>query len=381
MKHVIEIDYDPERMRANHERLSAIYSGLPADRVPVIMGMEARYTLQERKSSFAKYYRDPTTHLIEQLENFKWVVHHVDDDRLTGYAVAAFPDFQNTVGAAGFGAEIIWQEHEVPCVRPCIHSVEAMENWPMPDIHSGFWAKKIRWFYEMKEAAEEVTALINGRVVPIHVFLNIGGEGPFQIAVDLVGEDFYWWLYEYPEACHRFLRKITYGKMQFEDLCRRLSPGGGEYWYSEDSAQMISEAMYREFCVPYDEALYSRYGGRRVMHLCGSSLHLHRLLVEELKIDVFHGLNHAVPLAEVKKTLKPYTVVIGNLNPLTLLNGTPQDVEEEVLDCISNLAPGGRLVISDGYGIMPGTPLCNINRVADVSRKLGRQAFDREQNI
>ena len=39
--------------------------------------------------------------------------------------------------------------------------------------------------------------------------LDIGWEGPHMIAIDLAGENFYSWMLEYPEACHRLLDKIT----------------------------------------------------------------------------------------------------------------------------------------------------------------------------
>jgi hypothetical protein len=45
-----------------------------------------------------------------------------------------------------------------------------------------------------------------------------------MIAVDLVGTDFYWWVLEYPEACHRFLRRIVQAEFEAEDLVRKIDP-------------------------------------------------------------------------------------------------------------------------------------------------------------
>jgi hypothetical protein len=52
---------------------------------------------------------------------------------------------------------------------------------------------------------------------------------------------------------------------------------------AEDSIQVCSPSMYREFCVPYDDLQYQAFGsglpGGRGMHMCGDSRHLLDALV------------------------------------------------------------------------------------------------------
>lgn len=99
----------------------------------------------------------------------------------------------------------------------------------------------------------------------------------------------YWWLLEYPEACHRFLEKIMLAEIASEENTRRIDPRPRTFFaIAEDSAQIMSADLFKQFCVPYDEILFRRFGDEipfgRTIHMCGDSAHLHRTLKEDLKM-------------------------------------------------------------------------------------------------
>src|SRR5664280_1028370 len=109
--------------------------------------------------------------------------------------------------------------------------------------------------------------------------LSLGSLSPHMLAVDLVGEDFYWWMLEYPEACHRFLDKITQAEIISEEHTRKIDPRPRTtYALAEDSAQIMSSEMFKKFCVPYSNRLFERFGDSipfgRTVHMCGKSTHL-----------------------------------------------------------------------------------------------------------
>lgn len=66
----------------------------------------------------------------------------------------------------------------------------------------------------------------------------------------------------------------------------------GGYGIAEDTAQIMSPQMFREFCAPYANRLFETFGkgfaDRRGVHMCGQSAHLHKVLVEDMKISSFN---------------------------------------------------------------------------------------------
>ena len=101
----------------------------------------------------------------------------------------------------------------------------------------------IEWWRKMRELISETRVTFNHQEGQIDVApLGLGGLSPHMLAIDLVGEDFYWWMLEYPQQCHRFLAKITQGEIDAENLARQVDPRprGNIFGLAEDSAQIMS---------------------------------------------------------------------------------------------------------------------------------------------
>lgn len=147
----------------------------------------------------------------------------------------------------------------------------------------------------MKELVEELEVRLNGGHIPIEDVVGINGDSPFMAAVDMAGSNFYAWLRETSEECKKLLKKITVRYIEVETEYRRISgkPLRDGLGYSDDSAQVISLELYREFCVPVARPLYDtfccdRHDGR-LMHLCGRNVHLHDALLNDLHITMLSG--------------------------------------------------------------------------------------------
>jgi uroporphyrinogen-III decarboxylase len=194
-----------------------------------------------------------------------------------------------------------------------------------------------------------------------------------MIAVDLVGEDFYWWMLEYPQQCHRFLAKITQGEISSEEHTRRVdpSPRGEAYGLAEDSAQIMSPQLFKEFCVPYSRAIFDRFGRQeRGIHMCGDSTHLHQALKEDLHMTSFDLFGYLVP-PEVAAANLVGIRLWGNLNPMLMKNGTPQRVKQAARECIEALGPCGGYLLGDGANVCPGTPLASFRAVMEAAEQYG----------
>jgi hypothetical protein len=372
MRYDLSIDYPQERMVLNRQRMDARTRFEYVDRVPVGYCVVARYFAPVFGIPYNEFFRDAETQYHWQLQFAKYRIEQIPEDMFcTGPAITVYPY------SDALGAEVVWPENETLQACPTIHTVEAMERFEIPPPDAGLWGRLVDWCEQMRGFAAETRVRfrdVEGRVevgAP-----NTGGLSPHMLAIDLVGTDFYWWQIEYPEACHRFLDKITRALIQTQEHFNRIwpRPRAGAVGLAEDTAQIMSLATFREFCVPYDRLLYDRLGGPdagRGVHMCGQSTHLHPALVEDLRVTEFILFGFAVPPEVAARNLGGRMMMWGNLNPMLLLNGTPAQVKDEALKCLGALAPCGGLLLGDGANVCPGTPLENLAAVTDAAVAYG----------
>ena len=370
--HTVDIRYSKDEMLRNRRRLESAYRFDFFNRVPVLLGIEPRYLLDIRGVSFREYFADSQTQLLHQLENIKWRIENIPDDWFNEPKITVSPDFQNVTNASGCGCEIFWQETETPQAIQRLSTIEEMERHQLPEWRNSLWGKKLEWFIRMKELAGKIDVRLNGERIPVDVTIGINGDSPFMSAVELAGANFYGWLLEAPALCHDLLRRITDRYIEVEEEYRSIlgRPMKDGLNYSDDSAQVISLSQYREFCVPVAKRLYETFGcdrhDGRIMHLCGRNVHLHEALLHDLHITLLHGYGSANAPDEMS-TLAGKTVMIGNIDPLTLYQGSESDVEQETSRILEILAARGGIILGDGYNVVPGTSLSNMEVVRKTS--------------
>jgi uroporphyrinogen-III decarboxylase len=354
------------------------------DRAPVFLGIEARYLLHERNVTFAEYFSDPTTQLIQQLENIKWRIENIPDDWFTKPVITVLPDFQNVVNASGCGCDIYWQENETPQAINRISTLDEMTHHSLPDWRETLWGKRMSWYVEMKGLVGEIEVRLNGERIPVNVILGINADSPFMSAVDLAGANFYNWLLEAPDECKTFLQKIADRYIEVETEYRRLSGKSinDGLMYSDDSAQVISLEQYRDFCVPVGQRLYGVFGNDRhdgrMMHLCGRNAHLHEALLNDLHITMLTGYGSDNAPSEMQK-LAGKMLLHGNISPMTLFQGTAGDVVAETRSLLESLAPFGGIILGDGYNIAPGSPSENLAAIRKACEEYGVPTTHRQQ--
>ncbi|MCL5074482.1 MAG: uroporphyrinogen decarboxylase family protein [Chloroflexi bacterium] len=364
----INITYPDQRLNENRARQRAMWARSYHDRVPLWLGVHTRYVLWQRGVSYTEYWKTPRDHLIHQLENFRWIVENVDDDRWGADEILLVPDFENIPNSAAMGCAIGWMDDEPPRAFPCITTPQQMVDFVAPSPRDGLWGKMLEWCAEMNRllASGMVSVTRNNTPLPVHVTMGAYSLGPFSVAVDMVGTVFYEWLLTYPQACRSLLSKITAALIAMESYCRRLdSRRVGGYNLAEDSAQIISPNLFEEFCVPFAWRLYDTFPGERTMHMCGRSNHLHRSLLEDVRVTYFSGFGSVVRPEEIALTLGGRMLLRGNIDCVLLKDGTSEQVRAAARHCLQTLAPLGGYVVCDGYNIAPGTPLENLWAIKD----------------
>jgi uroporphyrinogen-III decarboxylase len=376
MLHSVNIQYPLHEIEQSRRRLEAAYGFGWYDRAPVLLGIEARYLLHERRVTFAEYFSDPKTQLVHQLENLKWRIENIRDDWFTKPIITVSPDFQNVANASACGCDVYWQENETPQAINRISTLDELIHHQLPGWRDTLWGKRLGWYLEMKRLVEDVQVRLNGERIPVVVTIGINADSPFMSAVDLAGANFYNWLLEAPDECKTLLHKVTDHYIKVETEFRKLSGRAinDGLMYSDDSAQVISLEQYREFCVPVGQRLYGVFGNDRhdgrMMHLCGRNVHLHEALLNDLHITMLTGYG-SDNMPDEMHTLAGRMLLHGNISPMMLFEGTVSAVAAETRNVLESLAPSGGIILGDGYNVVPGSPFENLAAIKKTCEEYG----------
>jgi hypothetical protein len=378
MSHVLNIDYPVEKMEQSRQRMEARATFGYADRVPVGFCLVPRYFTPLFDMPYQAFFASPEEQFYWQLQFLKFRLEQVPEDIVcTGPALSVGPYFDNVLDSAACGAEIVWPENETLHSLPTIHTVDEMVRFEPPPPGSGLWGQARDWWLRMGELARDTKLTFNGVEGSIGVApLGVSGLSPHMIAVDLVGIDFYAWQLECPAECHAFLAAITHGLIAAQRYFMEVDPRPrGGFGLAEDTAQVLSPAHFREFCVPYAERLYEAFspgpGVGRGLHMCGQSTHLHRILVEELRISSFDLFGYMVKPAVAAANFGGRVHLWGNINPMLMLSGTKAQVKQTAREALAAMASGGGYLLGDGANVCPGTPLANLAALTEAAEEYG----------
>jgi hypothetical protein len=387
VRFALNIDYPVKKMEASRKRMEARAAFRYVDRVPVGFCLVPRYFTRVFDIPYNAIFKSVEEHYYWQLQFLKYRIENIPEDMVcTGRTLSVAPYFDNVLDSAAFGAEIVWPENETLHSRPTISTVEQMERYEIPAPGSGLWGQARDWWLQMREFARETKLTFNRVEGQVDVgSLGISGLSPHMIAIDLVGLDFYWWQVEYPEKCHAFLAKITAGLIQAQRYFMAIDdrPRWG-FGVAEDTAQVMSPQMFKEFCVPYTGELFDTFGRElqngRSLHMCGQSTHLHRVLVEDLHISSFDIFGYPVDPRVAARNLGGRMYLWGNINPMLMLNGTREQVKQAALAALVAMAPCGGFMLGDGANVCPGTPLANLEVLTEATEEFGLPAVNRRSH-
>ena len=378
MRHVLNMDYPVEKMEASRKRMEARGSFTYVDRVPVGFCLVPRFFTPLFDIPYRAIFESPEEHFYWQLQFLKFRLENIPEDIVCNSPrVGVGVYFDNVLDSAAFGAEIVWPENETLHARPTIHTVEQMVRFQPPEPGSGLWGQARDWWLRMNELARDTKLTFNGVEGSLGVgVLGISGLSPHMIAVDLVGVDFYAWQLEYPAECHAFLSVITEGLIAAQRYFMEIDPRPrGGFGLAEDTGQVLSPAQFREFCVPYANRLYEALGNdqgaARGLHMCGQSTHLHRILVEEMRITSFDVFGYMVEPAVAAANFGGRVQLWGNINPMLMLSGTKAQVKQAAREALEAMAPCGGYLLGDGANVCPGTPLANLAALTEAAEEYG----------
>ena len=378
----IEIAVPIEEIEARKQRVEKTKRFETPDRVPIIPAIAHRLLIPQVGVKFRDYYNDPETMLKTQIMAQKWLMENICTDAysITGAWVGAWTDFQNTFEAGSLGCEVVFPEDDIPWVGngwvKNDHDLKKLEE--LDFIHTGLNAKQLVYRKAMIEVAEKYPVRFQGGPIfypGANPSLTHTSDGPFGVAGDLMGQtELFIAVYERPDFVRELLQIVTDKLIQYLDFCwdeEKLSLPKDFAW-TDDLAVGLSAEIYRDIVLPYEKKLRFHFDGYVCLHMCGKTDHLLKIFRDELQINEYQGFGYEVDLDWIGEIMGGRVVLIGNVNPMLIHSGTPEQVREATRSVIEKLAPYKGLIIQDGNNIPPGSPVVNINSMMDAAEMYGK---------
>ena len=140
----------------------------------------------------------------------------------------------------------------------------------------------------------------------------------------------------------------------------QLRAGADVIGVGDAAASLVGPDIYEEFVWPYERKLVDgihALGGKVRLHICGNT----RLILErigKLGCDIV-DLDSMAPISEARQKMGPNTILLGNLNPVTVLrNGDPAGVTAAIAECHHQAGP--RFIVGAGCEVPRDTPPENL---------------------
>lgn len=191
-------------------------------------------------------------------------------------------------------------------------------------------------------------------------------EGPIAQAADLRGInrlmlDFY----DDPAFVRDLFEFVL--EMELRFAREQLRAGADVIGIGDAAASLAGPGIYREFVWPFEKRLVQgirEAGGRVRLHICGN-ISKHLADIGQLGCDIV-DLDSMVPVAEARKAMPPGQILLGNLNPVTVMrNGTPAQITAAIAKC--HREAGAAFIVGAGCEIPHDTPAENVHALAEYA--------------
>lgn len=334
------------------ERAFALFEGKPIDRMPIklfspYIGMNFGASYEE---AFAT--AESRAHwLIESYRRFG------QDGLSVNYRIDGIP--------VAYGAEQTRDPFGIPIVsRPVIRDladIGTLDLEPLrfendPNAQTAFRAVEII----QDELQDEI-------------FTGVGIMGPFTTAANLVGaEQLIRALRKDPERANEVLDFAAEATIE---VGRKFVENHMGIGLAEPTASMLSPKLFREFVIPYYgkvmdawKELGSRGSG---FHICGDTTHLLEAFTEMGIRGI--SIDSAVSLDVAKRVVGDKLSIMGNVSPTEVLEGTPESIENAVVECFRACWDNPRgFTIAPGCDIPVNAPLENIDAYMAAARRCAK---------
>ena len=334
------------------ERAFALFAGKPVDRMPIklfspYIGMNFGVSYQE---AFVEA-KSRAHWLIESYKRFG------QDGLSVNYRLDGIP--------VAFGAESTYDPTGIPIIKEYIVK-------DFSDIHQ-LDLEKIRFENDTNAQTTYETVQIIQDELNDEIFTGVGLMGPFTTAANLAGV----------EIILKSMRKDKEGLHKLLDFAADITIEVGRKFVenqigiglAEPTASLLSPKQFREFVIPYYVKVmdkWKEWGSRGSgFHICGDTTKLLETFPEMGIRGV--SIDSAVDIAVAKDLVGDKLSIMGNVSPIEILRGTPESIEQAVIDCFRKCWDNPRgFTIAPGCDIPVQTSLENIDAYMSAARKCAK---------
>lgn len=334
------------------ERAFALFAGKPVDRMPIklfspYIGM-----------NFGASYQDA---FVEVKSRAHWLIESYkrfgQDGLSVNYRIDGIP--------VAFGAESTYDPLGIPMIKENI--LKDFSEIDQLDL------EKIRFENDPNaQTAFEAVQIIQDALND-EIFTGVGLMGPFTTAANLAGV----------EIILKSMRKDKEGLHKLLDFAADITIEVGRKFVenqigiglAEPTASLLSPKQFREFVIPYYVKVmdkWKEWGSRGSgFHICGDTTKLLETFPEMGIRGV--SIDSAVDIAVAKDLVGDKLSIMGNVSPIEILRGTPESIEQAVIDCFRKCWDNPRgFTIAPGCDVPVQTSLENIDAYMSAARKCAK---------
>lgn len=204
---------------------------------------------------------------------------------------------------------------------------------------------------------------------------SLGGSisGPWTLATNLRGaQELIFDTVEDAAFVHELLRFTTDTIKVFGLAVRETGVGIG---LGEPSAScsLISPKIYKEFIKPYHQEIVNFFKERKTfitIHVCG---YIDPLMEEIIDLGVGAiSLDGPSSLAKMVEVSQKRVAIIGNVPTTLFEEGTKEEMEQAIRNCLDIAADGSGYILSSGCEIPVNSPRENVDNYFQAALKYGQ---------
>ena len=268
-----------------------------------------------------------------------------------------------SVEAEAFGAELRFEEHDVPTVmRRCVSDGPSVEQLRIPSGDAGRLATR---HTAVREALSQVTdrPLFAECIGPVSLAARLFDVSEIMIA-----------FFDQPDTVCALLEKCTavirrsclefkstgaHGVIIAEPVAGLLSPDQCEEFSSRFVRQIVDAVQDETFMV--------------ILHNCGDTEQLVGSMLGTGAAGLHFG--NRVSMRKILPQIPSDRLVGGNLDPVSvLLRATPVAIERSTRELLAETASFPNFFLSSGCDVPPRTPLANIDAMFTALERFNRRA-------
>ncbi len=328
------------------ERILALLEGRPVDRLP-LMPITMMFACDQIGARYRDYCTDHRVLVAGQIHTAEKF----------GF------DYVNTMSdpareAADCGATVEFFDHQPVAIvedQALLSDKTKLARLKIPDpLGSGRMHNSLKALalFKQKLGGEK---LIEGWI-----------EGPCAEAADLRGIntlmlDFF----DDPQFVRDLFEFVLEMELRFAKA--QVEAGAESIGVGDAAASLVGPQIYEEFIWPYEKKMVDAIhamGARVRLHICGN---IRRILggIGKLGCDIV-DVDSLVTLTEARDNMGANQVLLGNLNPVTVMrNGSVESVMQAVAEC--HRQAGARFIVGAGCEISRDTPPENLRALAEYA--------------